>query len=218
MQVVNLDYDKLALADLGIVLAKDDLSYIRNVTGELKRAHDHQVKWRSKFIMENGILSDQKFPTPASKWFQCIREELVFWEELVRTGIKYSRANINKKKLELKIKQLGNSEMETLDKELLLLDITEKEFEMINAKRDAKERVREIRHWESIKDKLLKENPKLDINNQENHEEETWVAKWKTELQIPKGLVSPTMYKDCLANLQTWEKNKKKDGVKEIGS
>ena len=43
MQVANLDYDKLALADLGIVLAKDDLSYIRNVTSELKRAHDHQV-------------------------------------------------------------------------------------------------------------------------------------------------------------------------------
>ena len=108
--------------------------------------------------------------------------------------------------------------MERLDKELLLLDITEKEFEMINAKRDAKERVREIRHWESIKDKLLKENPKLDIINQENHEEETWVAKWKTELNIPKELVSPTMYKDCLANLQTWENNKKKDEVKEIGS
>ena len=108
--------------------------------------------------------------------------------------------------------------MERLDKELLLLDITEKEFEMINAKRDAKERVREIKHWEEIKDKLLKENPKLDINNQENHEEETWVAKWRTELDIPKELVSPTMAKDCLANLQTWEKNKKKDGVKEIGS
>ena len=166
MQVVNLDYDKLALADLGIVLAKDDLSYIRTVTSELKRSYDHQVKWRTKFIMENGILNDQKFPTPASKWFQCIREELVFWEELVRTAIQYSRAKINKEKLELKIKQLGNSEMERLDKELLLLDITEKEFEMINAKRDAKERVREIKHWEEIKDKLLKENPKLDINNQ----------------------------------------------------
>ena len=107
--------------------------------------------------------------------------------------------------------------MEVLDKKLLLIDITEKEFEMINAKRDAKERVREIRSWEGIKDKLLKDNPELDINNQENHEEETWVAKWEHEVKLPKELVSPTMYKDCLANLQTLEKNKK-DEVKKIGN
>ena len=58
----------------------------------------HNGKW---------YISDQKFPTPASKWFQCIREELVFWEELVRTAIQYSRAKINKEKLELKIERDG---------------------------------------------------------------------------------------------------------------
>lgn len=198
---------KLTVTNLDGVLSNVDTSYVKSLTSEIQRSQESQVKWRTRFIMENGILNDLKFPSSSGKFFQCVREQLVFYEELIRTGIEYSKLDIQKQITELKISQLGKSKMDKLQKQLLEVDLIEKSVIMLNLKRDAKERVREIRNWQQIKDKIIKENPNLDINNQENSERETWLARWNSELKVPKELANPQLIKDCLANLQTYERN-----------
>lgn len=196
-----------SVTNLDGVLSNVDTSYVLSISGELQRCHENQIKWRTRFIMENGILNDLKFPLPSNKFFQCVREQLVFYEELLKCGINYTRADIERQILELKIKKLGNTRMDKLQKKLLEVDIIEKSMWIINIKRDAKERVREIKSWQILKDKIIKENPKLDINNQENSERESWLARWNSELKVPKELANPQLIKDCLANLQTYEGN-----------
>ena len=138
------------------------------------------VKWRSEFIARNAVLTKSKYPIKSSKYWHCIREELVFFDELIRETIEYERLSLKKQKIQLQIDYMGNSKMELIDKKLLHIDIVECDVKMLHLKRDSKERVREVRMWEKIKNEL--NDGSFDINNPEVTQEEHWINRWNNDI------------------------------------
>ena len=86
-------YTKLGVTKIRDVsiLEKDDMNTIAKLTGELQRVFEVKQLWRTETEIRYSVLNDVSFPTPASKYWQCIREQNVFWEELVRTAMTYQR-------------------------------------------------------------------------------------------------------------------------------
>ena len=185
------------------VLSNDDSSFVVSIKNEIERCHNIHQKWRSEFIIRNAVLTQQKHPLNSSKYFQAIREELVFFSELVRHSLDYERCKLNKEKIQLRINAMGDSEMERVDKKLLQLDMLGLDVKMLEVKRDSRERVRELRIWEKVKSEL--DNGSFDINDPELSQKEHWVTRWKNDIAVGQDMMNPTIYRHALGHLQTFE-------------
>ena len=70
-------YTKLGVTKIRDVsiLEKDDMGSILELTKELQRVFEvHQI-WRTEPEMRYSVLDDVSYPTPASKYWQCVREQ-----------------------------------------------------------------------------------------------------------------------------------------------
>lgn len=186
-------------------MSANDTAFIFSIKNEIERCHNIQHKWRSEFIARNAILTQQKHPLPISKYWQCVREELGFFDQLVRESIDYERLNLKKQRVQLEIDMMGNSKIELIDKKLLRVDVLEYDVKMLHLKRDSAERCRELKYWEKIKNEIVKENPDIDINDPESSQEDHWITRWKNDIKIGNKMMNPTIYRHALGHLQTYE-------------
>ena len=78
------------------LLNKDDLSSLMNMNEELQRTFQVNQIWRSETEMRYSVLNDTKFPTPSSKYWQAVREQSVFYQELILLAFQYEKELGNK--------------------------------------------------------------------------------------------------------------------------
>jgi hypothetical protein len=88
-----------------------------------------------------------KYPTKAAKYWQCVREQNVFLENLMSLSFDYRRNDIKIKRLEKKIEE----EKDDLKKELWKIDLDEKIYAKANMELTAKDRMRELKMWSKLK-------------------------------------------------------------------
>ena len=72
----KLGVDKIKDVD---ILEKDDLMSVANLSKELQRVFEVKQVWRTETEMRYSVLNDVSFPTPASKYWQAVREQDVFF-------------------------------------------------------------------------------------------------------------------------------------------
>ena len=197
----------IAESNLENVLSNTDANYMMSVTGEIQRSFHAQKKWRSNFIANNAILDNEKYPLPSSKYWQAVREELVMFEQLCNQSLDYERHLLEKEMLEINLEDVRNPESKKgkVIKKLIGLDILAVELKIIHVKHDCKNRVREIRIWEDVKNKIVKENPELDIDSPESSQEEHWVARWSNDIRAGNDMMSPVIYRHAKTHLNTWK-------------
>jgi len=109
----------------------------------------HQV-FRTETEMRLSVLNDGKHPTPASKYWQAVREQSVFFNNVMTLSFEYRRNEI---KLAQKEKELAE-EKDGLECGLLLIDIDELKWTVDSQKLEAHHRIRELEHWSRIKSEL----------------------------------------------------------------
>jgi hypothetical protein len=114
--------------------------------------------------MRVSVLNDGKFPTPASKYWQCVREQNVFFENLIQLSFGYRKNLVEIKKLQRKLDEETND----LELELLQIELEEKQYARANMELVAKDRVREIEHWSRIKTEL--DDGSFDNQNVNTHQ------------------------------------------------
>ena len=90
-----------------------------------------------------SVLQDNRYPTKASKYWQCVREQNVFLENLMSLSFDYRRAEVKLKRLQQKM----DKEEDPLKKELLQIDIDEKIYNKASMQLVARDRMREIKLW-----------------------------------------------------------------------
>lgn len=148
-------YNKYSEESLSIIkesnfLDKEDLSQILNMTEELQDAFEKKQIWRTETEIEFSVLNDLHFPTNASKYWQSVREQSVFFENLVTLSFDYRRNLVKIERLKKKLKITKDK----LDKEEILIDLEEAEFTKKNMEIAAKDRVRELKIWSKKKKEL----------------------------------------------------------------
>ena len=213
-------YTKLGITKIRDVsiLEKDDMNTIAKLTGELQRVFEVKQLWRTETEIRYSVLNDVSFPTPASKYWQCIREQNVFWEELVRTAMTYQRLQGELDLAEIEYDEIkGASKKSQALRKIKDAEIKEKQFALMRMRLEGHDRVREIELWEKIKEEQLKKGD-FDISDVNKHQVESYAKRWKEEMKVGQMTNQADLYRHSKANLETMEKEQKKITEEEDGN
>jgi len=129
------------------ILPTEDVKAFKAMVGELRDTWTKKQIFRTETEARISVLQDMKYPTKASKYWQCVREQNVFLENLMALSFDYRRNDIKIKRLERKIEE----EEDDLKKELWKVDLDEKRYAKANMELTAKDRMRELKMWSKLK-------------------------------------------------------------------
>jgi hypothetical protein len=152
---------------LNNLLEPEDLSSFKGMVEELRDTWTKKQIFRTETEMKVAVLDDGRYPTRASKYWQCVREQNVFLENLMSLSFDYRRN-------EAKIKQLTKKlEIETDEykKELYQIDLDEKIYGKANMELVARDRLREIKLWSKFKAEY--DDGSFDTKNVDTHQFES---------------------------------------------
>ena len=150
--------------NLQSLLDPRDFAQLVSLKQELEDTWTKKQIFRTETEMRVSVLNDGKFPTQASKYWQCVREQNVFFENLIQLSFNYRKNLVEIKQLERKIA----NEADDLEAELLQIDLEEKKYARANMELVARDRVREIEHWSRIKSEL--DDGSFDNKNVNTHQ------------------------------------------------
>lgn len=202
--------DQIEILENSGCLTKELLGQIKAISGDLQRNYNKQQVFRTKTEMEVSVLNDLKFPTPDSKYWQAIREQGVMYSELIRLSFNYKKNVIEIKKLNVAI----SKEYDTLDREMLEVDLEEKLFNKWIMEKTAKERIREILEWQNIIDREEK-MMETDGSNPDDHQLISYTQRFIKQKISMGNNGSPAERQNLIGQLQTSLDRCKRKGILE---
>jgi len=129
------------------ILSTEDVKEFKSMVGEFRDTWTKKQIFRTETEARISVLQDMKYPTKAAKYWQCVREQNVFLENLMGLSFDYRRNDVKIKRLEKKIKEEGDD----LKKELWQIDLDEKRYSKASMELTAKDRMRELKMWSKLK-------------------------------------------------------------------
>ena len=129
------------------ILPAEDVKAFKDMVGEFRDTWTKKQIFRTETEARISVLQDMKYPTKASKYWQCVREQNVFLENLMSLSFDYRRNDVKIKRLEKKI----IDEEDDLKKELWKIDLDEKKYGKASMELTAKDRMRELKMWSKLK-------------------------------------------------------------------
>jgi hypothetical protein len=134
---------------LSSLLDEKDAATFKGLTHELRDTWTKKQIYRTHTEMEISVLQDAKHPTNASKYWQCVREQNHFMENLIESSFDYRETEVKLEQERIK----RDKEKDKLKKRLNEIEIDKLLFRMANMQLGAKDRVRELREWSYFKKK-----------------------------------------------------------------
>ena len=144
------------------ILDKDDVKDFKKLIPELQDTWHKKQMFRTETEMRFSVLSDNKYPTKAAKYWQSVREQNTHFENLVHLSFDARKNEVEIKKLERDIKK----EKDPLEVELKQIELEEKLYGKASMELVAKHRMREVATWSKLK-KEFDDNQfnKQDVND-----------------------------------------------------
>jgi hypothetical protein len=169
----------LSLIESSALLNDADQKSISNLYPQLVKTWTTAQVFRTTTEMWVSVLNDTKRPTPDSKYWQAVREQDVFLNELVSLSYEYRKILLQIRKLERDAK-IENGDIE---RELLELEIDHQRWISKQIERTAHHRAREITAWEEIKNELI---PHLKYGTEDvnAHQLEAMRLRWMEEAKL----------------------------------
>ena len=202
--------------NLNNLLDPEEVKIFKGLTEELRDTWTKKQMFRTETEMQFSVLNDAKYPTKAAKYWQCVREQNVFLENLMQLSFDYRRAEVKQKRIQEKFEK----ETDPLKKELLQIDIDEKTYQKAGMQLVARDRMREIKLWAKFKKQF--DDGSFDNKNVNTHQLNSYhlIMKNKAET-LTEGSSQPEVF-NVLGQLQSIERikkdlqieNQKKDDVK----
>jgi hypothetical protein len=152
---------------LNNLLEPEDLSSFKGMVEELRDTWTKKQIFRTETEMKVAVLDDGRYPTRASKYWQCVREQNVFLENLMSLSFDYRRNEAKIKQLQKKLE----TETDEYKRELYQIDLDEKIYGKANMELVAKDRLREIKLWSKFKAEY--DDGSFDTKNVNSHQFES---------------------------------------------
>jgi len=191
--------------NLNNLLDPNDVSKFKELTGELRDTWTKKQIFRTETEMRFSVLNDYKYPTKASKYWQCVREQNVYLEQLMQLSFEYRRNDAKIKFLEKKLEK----ETDEYKKEILKIDLDEKVYGRATMQLTARDRMREIKLWSQLK----KENDdgSFDTQNVNTHQLDSYhKIMINRKNTLTAGSSQPEVF-NVLGQLDSIEKIKKEN-------
>ena len=188
---------------LNNLLDPNDVKEFKEMTSELRDTWTKKQVFRTETEMRMSVLQDAKYPTKASKYWQCVREQNVFLENLMSLSFDARRNEVKLKKLKQKLE----TEEDPLKRELLQIDIDEKTYSVANMQLVARDRMREIKLWSTLKKEF--NDGSFDDKDVNRHQLDSYALIMKNKAEtLTSGSSQPEVF-NVLGQLQTIERVKK---------
>ena len=188
---------------LNNLLDPNDVKEFKEMTSELRDTWTKKQVFRTETEMRMSVLQDAKYPTKASKYWQCVREQNVFLENLMSLSFDARRNEVKLKRLQEKLK----TEEDPLKRELLQIDIDEKTYSVANMQLVARDRMREIKLWSTLKKEF--NDGSFDDKDVNRHQLDSYALIMKNKAEtLTSGSSQPEVF-NVLGQLQTIERVKK---------
>jgi hypothetical protein len=188
---------------LNNLLDPNDVKEFKAMTAELRDTWTKKQVFRTETEMRMSVLQDMKYPTKAAKYWQCVREQNVFLENLMTLSFDCRRSEAKVKWLEKKIE----TEKDEYKLEKYKIDLDEARYGLANMQLVAKDRMREIKLWSTLKKEF--DDGTFDTKDVNRHQLESYhhIMKNKAET-LSSGSSQPEIF-NVLGQLKTIERVKK---------
>jgi hypothetical protein len=181
------------------LLTQKDFVSLKRLANELQETFIKTQVFRTRTEMEVSVLNDLKFPTPASKYWQAMREQSVMFTELVVLSYVYRRTLVEIKILQRDIE----AENDDLERELLKIDLDEKIFMLKGQERVAKARARELSNWSEIKAREASQMSAIELADVDNHQLIGYTKRWLKQSIAMGSSGSPSERQNLLGQLRS---------------
>ena len=163
------------------ILDKEDVKEFKKLIPELQDTWHKKQMFRTETEMRFSVLSDNKYPTKAAKYWQSVREQNTHFENLVHLSFDARKNEVEIKKLQRDIKK----EKDPLDKKMKQIELEEKLYGKAQMELVAKHRMREVATWSKLKKEFDDGNfDKKDVNSHQAHS-------YMLRLQHQKNTITP---------------------------
>ena len=188
---------------LNNLLDPEDVKEFKAMTSELRDTWTKKQVFRTETEMRMSVLQDMKYPTKAAKYWQCVREQNVFLENLMSLSFDCRRSEAKLKWLEKKIE----TEKDEYKLEKYKIDLDEARYGLANMQLVARDRMREIKLWSTLKKEF--DDGSFDTKDVNTHQLESYhhIMKNKAET-LTSGSSQPEVF-NVLGQLKSIERVKK---------
>lgn len=132
---------------LNNLLDPSDLQTFKSMTSELRDTWTKKQMFRTETEARFSVLQDNRYPTNASKYWQCVREQSSYLDNLMSLSFEYRRNQAKIDKIEEDLKTEKNKhEIITLQ-----IDLDECRYQKASMEKTGYHRMREIKMWSKLK-------------------------------------------------------------------
>ena len=132
---------------LNNLLEQQDLTDFKGMVDELRDTWTKKQMFRTETEARFSVLQDNRYPTKAAKYWQCVREQSSYLDNLMTLSFDYRSNEAKIKWLEGKI----DKEEDEYKSTKYQIDIDECRFAKASMEKVAKHRMREIKMWSGLK-------------------------------------------------------------------
>ena len=188
---------------LNNLLDPEDVKEFKAMKAELRDTWTKKQVFRTETEMRMSVLQDMKYPTKAAKYWQCVREQNVILENLMSLSFDCRRQEAKVKWLEKKIQ----TEKDEYKLEKYQIDLDECRYGLANMQLIAKDRMREIKLWSTLKKEF--DDGTFDTKDVNRHQLDSYhlIMKNKAET-LSSGSSQPEIF-NVLGQLKSIERVKK---------
>ena len=133
--------------NLNNLLEIEELKDLKEMSSELKDTWTKKQMFRTETEARFSVLQDNRYTTPAAKYWQCVREQSSYIDNLMSLSFEYRRNQAKINKLEKQIE----TEKDEHEKVNFEIDLDECRFIKASHERTAHHRMREIKMWSKLK-------------------------------------------------------------------
>ena len=149
-------------------LDPNDVKDFKALTEELRDTWTKKQVFRTETEMRFSVLNDLRYPNNASKYWQCVREQDVYLEQMMKLSFEYRRNEAKIKRLQ----KLLDKETDEYKKEVYEIDLDDRNFSKANMQLVARDRMREIKLWSKLKAEV--NDGTFDTQNVNTHQLEAY--------------------------------------------
>ena len=182
------------------ILDKQDVKEFKKLIPELQDTWHKKQMFRTETEMRFSVLSDNKYPTKAAKYWQSVREQNTHFENLVHLSFDSRKNDIEIEKIQRDIKK----EKDPLEKKLKQVELEEKLYGKAQMELVAKHRMREVATWSKLK-KEFHDNS-FDDKDVNTHQAKSYLLRLQHQKNtITPGTSQPEVF-NVLGQLESLEK------------
>src|SRR5210317_976152 len=133
--------------NLNSLLEVEDLKDFKAMTSELRDTWTKKQMFRTETEARFSVLQDNRYPTKAAKYWQCVREQSSYLDNLMTLSFSYRRNEAKIKWLEKKIIE----EQDEYKATKYQIDLDECKYVKASMEKQAYHRMREIKMWSKLK-------------------------------------------------------------------